>query len=81
MCCVPLEALYKDQNGRSFVYILNERSGILGPELAAELVYVNVLDQNDRYAAIEEGVIDSDTEVIVSTTEALADRTIVRYKE
>lgn len=80
-CCVPLEALYKDQNGRSFVYILNERSGILGPELAAELVYVNVLDQNDRYAAIEEGVIDSDTEVIVSTTEALADRTIVRYKE
>lgn len=80
-CCIPLGALYTDENGRSFVYILKERSGILGPELAAELVYVNVLDQNDKYAAIEEGVIDSDTEVIVSSTEPLADRTIVRYKE
>lgn len=80
-CCIPLEALYTDQNGRTFVYILKERSGILGPELAAELVYVNVLDQNDKYAALEEGIIDSETEVITSTTEPLADRTIVRYKE
>ncbi len=80
-CCIPLEALYTDQNGRTFVYILKERSGILGPELAAELVYVNVLDQNDKYAALEEGIIDNETEVITSTTEALADRTIVRYKE
>ena len=80
-CCIPLEALYTDQNGRSYVYTLKQKSGILGPELAAELVYVNVLDKNNKYAAIEEGVIDSETEVIVSTTEPLEDRTIVRYKE
>ena len=80
-CCIPINALYTDQNGRSYVYTLKEKSGILGPELAAELVYVNVLDKNDKYAALEEGVIDSDTEVITSTTETLEDRTIVRYKE
>ena len=80
-CCIPLEALYTDQNGRSYVYTLKQKSGILGPELAAELVYVNVLDKNNKYAAIEEGIIDSETEVIVSTTEPLEDRTIVRYKE
>ena len=80
-CCIPLDALYTDQNGRSYVYTLKEKSGILGPELAAELVYVNVLDKNNSYAAIEEGIIDSETEVIVSTTEPLEDRTIVRYKE
>lgn len=80
-CCIPLEALYTDQNGRNYIYTLKEKSGILGPELAAEIVYVNVLDQNDKYAAIEEGVIDSETELIVSTTEPLSDRTIVRYKE
>lgn len=80
-CCIPLEALYTDQNGRNYIYTLKEKSGILGPELAAEMVYVNVLDQNDKYAAIEEGVIDSETELIVSTTEPLSDRTIVRYKE
>ncbi len=80
-CCIPLDALYTDQNGRSYIYTLKEKSGILGPELAAELVYVNVLDKNNKYAAIEEGIIDSETEVIVSTTEPLEDRTIVRYKE
>ncbi len=80
-CCIPLEALYTDQNGRSYVYTLKQKSGILGPELAAELVYVNVLDKNNKYAAIEEGIIDSETEIIVSTTEPLEDRTIVRYKE
>lgn len=80
-CCIPINALYTDQNGRNYVYTLKERSGILGPELAAEFIYVNVLDKNDKYAALEEGIIDSDTEVITSTTEALEDRTIVRYKE
>lgn len=80
-CCIPIDALYTDENGRNYVYTLKEKSGILGPELAAELVYVNVLDKNDKYAALEEGIIDSETEVITSTTEALTDRTIVRYKE
>lgn len=80
-CCIPLSALHTDQNGRNYIYTLKEKSGILGPELAAELVYVNILDQNNSYAAIEEGVIDSKTEIIVTTTEPLEDRTIVRYKE
>lgn len=80
-CCIPLEALYTDQNGRNYIYTLKEKSGILGPELAAEIIYVNILDKNDRYAAIEEGIIDSGTEIITSTTEPLTDRAIIRYKE
>ncbi len=80
-CCIPLAALHEDANHRKFVYIVSERSGILGMELAAEAVYVKVLDQNDSYAAIEEGVIDGDTELILSSTEAIEDRDVVRYKE
>ncbi len=80
-CCVPISAVYTDENGRSYVYTLKEKSGILGPELAVDLVYVTILDQNDKYAALEEGIIDSETEVITSTTEPLTDRTIVRHKE
>ncbi len=80
-CCIPLSALHKDANQRSFVYILSERQGILGTELAAEQVFVRVLDQNDSYAAIEEGVIDQETELIVHSTEELEDRAVVRYKE
>lgn len=80
-CCIPLAALHEDANHRKFVYVVSERSGILGKELAAEAVYVKVLDQNDSYAAIEEGVIDSETELILSSTEAIEDRDVIRYKE
>lgn len=80
-CCIPLDALHEDASQRKFVYIVSERSGILGTELAAEMVYVRVLDQNDSYAAIEEGVIGRETELIVSSTEALEDRDVIRYKE
>lgn len=80
-CCIPIAALREDANHRKFVYIVSERSGILGKELAAEAVYVKVLDQNDSYAAIEEGVIDSETELITDSTEPIEDRTVIRYKE
>ena len=80
-CCIPIAALREDANHRKFVYIVSERSGILGKELAAEAVYVKVLDQNDSYAAIEEGVIDSETELITGSTEEIEDRAVIRYKE
>lgn len=80
-CCIPIAALQEDANHRKFVYIVSERSGILGKELAAEAVYVKVLDQNESYAAIEEGVIDRETELITSSTEPIEDRTVVRYRE
>lgn len=80
-CCIPIEALHEDSNKQKYVYTVSERAGILGKELAAELIYVKVLDQNDKYAAIEEGVISQDMELIVSATEELQDRAVVRYKE
>lgn len=80
-CCIPVDALREDSNHRSYVYTVSEKSGILGTELAAEKVYVKVLDQNDSYAAIEEGVIDRETELIISSTETLEDRDVIRYKE
>lgn len=80
-CCIPIDALREDSNRRKYVYVVSEKSGILGTELAAEKIYVKVLDQNESYAAIEEGVIDRDTELIVTSTENLEDRDVIRYKE
>ncbi|MCI8597412.1 MAG: hypothetical protein HFJ10_03065 [Lachnospiraceae bacterium] len=79
--CIPIDALYTDPNGRNFVYVLSERSGILGVELVAEQVYVKTLDKNESTVALEGGVIDSDSELIVSSTESLEDGDVVRYKE
>ncbi len=80
-CCIPIEALHEDANHRNFVYTVSSRSGILGEELAAEQVFVRVLDKNERFAAVEEGVIDRDMELIVDSTEEIGDRAVIRYKE
>lgn len=80
-CCIPVGALMEDAAHRKFVYIVSAKDGILGKELAAEMVYVKVLDQNDSFAAIEEGVLDEETELIVSSTEPLEDRKVIRYRD
>ena len=75
---IPAKAVYTD-NGISYIYILRKQQGILGEELAASRVTVNVLDKNNKFASIEEGTIDADTEIIVDTTKALEEGTVVRY--
>lgn len=75
---IPAKAVYTD-NGISYIYVLRKQQGILGEELAASRVTVNVLDKNNKFASIEEGTIDADTEIIVDTTKALEEGTVVRY--
>ena len=75
---IPAKAVYTD-NGISYVFVLRKQQGILGEELAASRVNVNVLDKNNKFASIEERTIDADTEIIVDTTKALEEGAVVRY--
>lgn len=80
-CVVPLEAVRADENQRKYVLTVGERSGILGPEFVARKTYVTVLDQNDSQAALEEGGLSGDEEIITDYTGEIADGDVVRYKE
>ena len=80
-CVIPLSAVLTDGNQRKYVYLLKERSGILGAELTARKVYVKVLDQNESEAALEEGSVLAGDEVITDWTKELSDGTVVRYME
>ena len=80
-CVVLLEAVYTDENQRKYVLVMDERSGILGSEFIARKVYVNVMDQNDSQAALEEGSLSGDEEVITDYTGEIEDGDVVRYKE
>ena len=77
--CVPAEAVYTE-NGRSYVYVVRRQQGILGEELAAEKRYVTVEENGDRYAALAEGSLKEGEEVVVSTTKALKDGEVIRYR-
>ena len=80
-CVVPLEAVRVDENQRKYVLTVGERSGILGPEFVARKTYVTVLDQNDSQAALEEGGLSGDEEIITDYTGEIEDGAVVRYKE
>ena len=53
----------------------------MGPEFVARKTYVTVLDQNDSQAALEEGGLSGEEEVITDYTGEIADGDVVRYKE
>lgn len=67
--CVPITALRRDSTG-NFVYVARESSGILGVQLTAERVGVDVKAKDSEYAAVE-GVLGRDDRVIVSSSRPL----------
>jgi hypothetical protein len=74
---IPIDAIHEENNA-TYLYILNEKSGILGSEYYVEKIKVQVSDKNDTYAAIESGVISSDTEVIIYSSKELEQGEVVR---
>ena len=75
---VPVSVLQQDSNGSYFLYTLRQQEGILGTEWHAGRVYVNVLDQNGSYAAIESAVLSAETEIILTSSADLKDNEVVR---
>lgn len=77
---IPIEALY--QKGEAYyIYVLKEKNGILGKEFYAETLKVRVEDQNDRYAALESGIVESDAKIITYSSEELKQGASVRMTE
>lgn len=79
-CCIPIQALY-EENGKNFVYVLEESESILGKEMTVRRVDVTVLDKNEMLAALQDGTISSEQKVIESSDKALAHGSRVRLAE
>lgn len=77
--CVSLPALH-EANGRNFVYVVNEREGILGTEYYVEEITVSVVDKNDRLAAIE-GAVTEESRIIESSTKEFQKGDAVRLSD
>ncbi len=78
-CCISLLALHS-QNDRNFVYVVNEREGILGLEYYVEEINVSVKDKNDQWAAVE-GALTEDSRIIISATKEVEQGGVVRLAE
>lgn len=77
--CVSLLALHAE-NDRNFVYVVNEREGILGTEYYVEEITVSVVDKNDKFAAIE-GAVNDESRIIESSTKEIKKGDVVRLSD
>lgn len=78
--CVPLGALHK-ANDVSFVYVAEPRDTVLGQELTARRVAVEVEDQNETTAALKSGSLASSQQVIVLSDRELSEGSRIRLAE
>lgn len=76
-CCISPIALHEEQT-RSYVYVVKEREGILGMEYYVEEVTVKIIDKNENWVAVE-GALDSESQIIVSSTMEVHNGDIVRF--
>lgn len=79
--CVPLSALRLDEKNQTYVLVTEQYESVLGTETRARRVGVTVLEKNEAYAALAEGGITSQQEVIVSSAKAVDDGSRVRVQK
>ncbi len=63
---VPLSAIY-DDNGKKYVLSLEKKDTVLGEQEVARKIEVQVVEQNDIYAALESETIQEDSQIITDT--------------
>ena len=78
--CLPPAAVH-EADKQNFVYVLKSREGILGEEYYVDTANVKVLDQNDSWTAVEEGILDKESRIILSSTREIARGDTVRWEE
>ena len=76
--CLPPSAVYQEEL-RSYVYVLKEREGILGPEYYVEEITVKILDHNDTWTAVEGAGLDEESRIIISADKEIKKGSIVRW--
>lgn len=78
--CVPVQALY-EANGMYFVYVIKEEDTIMGKQLTARRVNVTVQEQNETYAALDDGCLAGSEKVIQDADKTIDEGSPVRLAE
>lgn len=77
---LPVQALHLDEN-QYYVLVLAEAQTVLGTELHAQRMDVKVLEKTAEMAAVEEGALSWDQQVIISAEKPVKDGDRVRLEE
>lgn len=78
--CIPTGGLRSDDTGK-FVLVLEQQKTALGDTLTLRRVEVEVLEQNSQYAAIAEGTLNENQQVVITTNRQVDEGSRVRLME
>lgn len=79
-CTVPAAAVYQDSN-KSYVYLVQTEETVLGKQEVARKMEITVLEKNSSYAALEPGILDSESQIIADTDRFVESGDRVRLRE
>lgn len=77
-CCVPVSSLHLDARNQPYVLVVEPVDTALGTQQQARKISVTVLEQNERLAALAEGMLSSKDQVIVNSDRAVDSGSRVR---
>lgn len=77
-CCVPLTALHLDAKNQPYVLVAEPVDTVLGRQMQARKVNVTVLEKNETTAALAEGAVGAQDQVIVSADRGVDARSRIR---
>lgn len=78
--CIPTGGLRSDDTGK-FVLVLEQQNTALGDTLTLRRVDVEVLEQNSQYAAVAEGTLNANQQVVITTNRQVDEGSRVRLME
>lgn len=68
--CLPISAIHEDLNGY-YVFILEEKKGILGSEEIATAVKIDIIDRNFSMVAIKEQLLLKNEKIIIEINKTI----------
>lgn len=77
---LPVQAIHEEQNNY-YVFILQEEKGVMGTELVVKRLNVEIQDKNNTDAALGDGILTGDQEVVSNSSRAISEGNRVRKKE
>ena len=78
--CVPIKSLRQDEEGGYYVLTIIDKETVLGSEKVSRKVPVRIEKKDGEYAAVTEGSIARDEEVIISSNKKIEDGDRVRLE-
>ena len=63
---VPYSAIHSEDD-RNYIYVAEQEETILGKEYIARAIEVEILDKNEKYAALSAQAIDLETKIITDS--------------